>query len=151
MSSAIPSSSRPCRALLLVRRAPTRLRHVFLFDPIDVELCRARDDLVERLVEVERRRLRKARVVHTRNHERLQIRARQSFGLEFLDRRAYGVVELQDFPGPAIAFLDRFAERLVEKGVDAPQNRLVRSATQARPLLVTGPEREERGLLELER
>src|SRR5947208_8614062 len=46
----------------LVRRTAAGLRHVFLPDTVHVEFRRRRDDLVERFVEVERRRLRKARV-----------------------------------------------------------------------------------------
>src|SRR4051812_49867187 len=49
--------------LLFVGRAAARLRHVFLFHPLDVELRRAGDDLVQRLVEIERGRLREPRVV----------------------------------------------------------------------------------------
>src|SRR4029450_733483 len=90
-----PSLSSP--SLLFVRRPAARLGDVFLLDPIRVELLRARDDLVEGLVVVERRRLREARVVYACDDERLQVRARQAFGLELLDRRAHGIVELEEF------------------------------------------------------
>src|SRR5689334_13459515 len=111
MSSATPCSWWRCPALFLARSASTRLCDVFLLDPIDVELRGARDDLVERLVEVERRRLREARIVHARHDERLQVRAGQPFGFQLLDRRAHGVVELQDFSRAAIALLDGLGER----------------------------------------
>src|SRR5437879_12681877 len=127
--------------LLLVRSAAAGLCDIFLLDAIDVELLRARDDLVERLVEVERRRLREARAVHSRDDERLQVRARQTFRLQLLDRGADRIVELQNLARAAIALLDGFRERLVEERVDTPQDRLVRAAAQARPLLVAAAER----------
>src|SRR5262245_5415067 len=119
---------------LLVRRTAARLRDVFLLHAIDVELLRAGDDLVERLVEVERRRLREAGVVHARNDKGLQVRARQSLGLQLLDRRADRVVELEDLLRAPVALLDRLRERLVQKRVHAPEDRLVRAAAEARPV-----------------
>ena len=140
----------PCLLLLVVRRAAARFRDVFLLDAIDVELRGAGDDLVERFVEVERRRLREPRVVHARDDERLQVRARQPLRLQLLDRRADRVVQLQDLLAAAIALLDRLGDRFVEKGVDAAEDRLIGAAAQARPILVADAERQERRLLELE-
>src|SRR5207244_4064408 len=54
---------------VFVRCTAARLRHVLLLDTIDVEFRRAGDDLVERLVEIERLRFRKTRVVDARDHE----------------------------------------------------------------------------------
>src|SRR5262249_35152131 len=126
----------PCAALFLLRRAAARLRHVFLLHAIDVELRGAGADLVERLVEVERRRLGSPRVVHARDDERLQVRARQPARLQLLDRGTHRVVELQDLAAAPVALLDRFCDRLVEKGVDAAEDRLIRAAAEPRPLLV---------------
>src|SRR5262245_6036733 len=58
--------------LIFLGAAAAGAHHVFLLDAIDVELLRAGDDLVEGLVEVERRRLRKPGEVHPRDDERFE-------------------------------------------------------------------------------
>src|SRR3954467_3838255 len=124
---------------------------VFLFDPLDVELAGAGDDLVEGLVVIEAGRLREARVVHARDDERLEVGAVGAARLQLLARLADFVVQLQDLAPPPLAFFHGLGNRLVQEGVDAAQNRLVRTAAQPRPFLVAGAERQERWLLELER
>src|SRR5256885_16745004 len=52
---------------VFVGRSAAGFCHIFLLDAIDVELRRARDDLVERFVEVESRRFREPCVVHARD------------------------------------------------------------------------------------
>src|SRR5580765_1508698 len=138
------------RQLLFIWRSTARFGDVFLFYAIDVELLRAGDDLVERLVEVERSRLRKARVVHARDHERFEIGAREPFRFQLLDRSAHRIVQLQDLLAAPLAFLHRLGDRFLEEGIDAAQDRLIGAAAQPRPLLVAHPERQKGRLLEFE-
>src|SRR4029077_11311874 len=82
------------RQLFFIWRSTARLGDVFLLDAIDVELLRAGDDLVERLVEVEGARLLEARVVHARDYERFEIGTREPFRFQLLDRSAHRIVQL---------------------------------------------------------
>src|SRR5204862_6523013 len=104
----------------------------------------------ERLVEVERRGFREAREIDASHHERFEVGARQAAGLQLLDRRRHGIVQLEDLPAAALALLERPPHRPIEELVGAAEDRLIRAAAQARPLLVADPEREKRRLLELE-
>src|SRR4029077_12573030 len=103
------------RKLLFIWRSTARLGDVFLLYAIDVALLRAGDDLVERLVEVERGRLREARVVHARDHERFEIGTREPFRFQFLHRSAHRIVQLQDLLAAALAFLHRLGDRFLEE------------------------------------
>src|SRR4051812_31199319 len=144
------ASSAAFRSFFFVAAA-AGLDYIFLFDPLDVELAGAGDDLVEGLVVIEAGRLREARVVHARDDERFEIGAGETARLQLLDRLADFVVQLQDLATPPLAFFDGLGNRLIQEGVDAAQNRLVRAAAQPRPFLVAGAERQECRLLELER
>src|SRR5207237_9378056 len=116
--------------LFVRRRAAARLRDVLLFDLVDVELLRARDDPVERFVEIERRRFRKPRVVHARDDERFEVRTGQALRLQLLHGSAHGIVELENQRAAALALFQRLVDPLVEEHVDAPEDGLVRPAAQ---------------------
>ena len=119
----LPEAPGAREALVFLGWRPTAgFGDVFLLHSFHVEFLGAGDDLVQGFVVVERRGFRKAREVHPRHHERFQIRAGQSLGLQFLDRRADRVIELQDFLAAALTFLQRLCDRFVQEFVDPPQN-----------------------------
>src|ERR1700724_1158358 len=137
--------------LISLRRPTTDFRDIRLLHGVDVELRRARDDPVQRLVEVERRRFREPSEVHPRDDERFQIRAGETARLQLLNRRRYRFIELQDLSAAALTFLERLRHRLLQERLDAAQDRLIRAAAQAGTLVVADSECEKRRLLELER
>src|SRR5207249_2628410 len=105
-------------SVFIRRRAPSSFDDVLLLHAVDVELRRARDDLVERLVEIERRRLGKPREIHARDDERLEVRARQPPRFQLLDGRRHMVVELENLAAAPLALLHRLADRSIEEFVD---------------------------------
>src|SRR6266508_4228567 len=93
-----------------LRWGAANLRHVFLLDPIHVELVRRRDHLVHDLVKVELRRLREPDRIHPGHDKRLQVGTGQSFRLERRHDLVHAVVELEHLRGTPVALFQRLRD-----------------------------------------
>src|SRR5262249_18280529 len=136
----------------LVRRAAGP-RELVRLDRICVELLRRSQHLLQRRVEVRllRALLLEAVGIDPRYDEPAQVRALESLRLERLDGGGDRLLQVHDLRGAFLAPGERLRQLLLEELVHALQDRVVGASRKTAVLLVADAERQERGLLEVER